>query len=121
MVVKYNTIALVAVKGNSERIPKKNIRPFGSTSLLELKLNQLIKSNCVDKIVVSSEDQDVLDIAASFENVLIHKRNSYYSSSEVPMSEVYSNTGNNVFHSYTYISFSLEHMAIYILYHYDMT
>lgn len=96
MVARYNTIALVAVKGNSDRITKKNIRPFGGTSLLELKLKQLIKSNCVDKIVVSSEDQDVLDIAASFENILIHKRNSYYSSSEVPMSEVYSHLASEM-------------------------
>ena len=90
MVVRYKTIALVAVKGNSDRIPKKNIRPFANTSLLELKLNQLIKSNSVDKIVVSSESLDAINIASSFDDVLVHKRDPSYSSSDVPMSKVYS-------------------------------
>ena len=96
MVAKYKTIALIAVKGNSERISKKNIRPFGDTSLLELKLKQLLKSNCVEKIVVSSESKDVLNIAESFEDVLIHRRDSFYSSSEVPMSEVYTHLASEM-------------------------
>lgn len=90
MAAKYNSIALVAVKGDSERIPKKNIKPFSNTSLLELKLKQLIKSNSVDKIIVSSESSDALDIARSFNEVDIHQRDPRYSSNHIPMSEVYS-------------------------------
>ena len=37
-------VALVPVKGNSERVNKKNIRKFGDTTLLELKLDQLVKT-----------------------------------------------------------------------------
>ena len=96
MAVKYNTIALIAVKGNSERIAKKNIRSFSDTSLLELKLKQLIKSNAVDKIVVSSESDDALEIARSFKEVDVHERDAYYSSSHVPMSEVYSYLASNM-------------------------
>ena len=81
--------ALIAVKGNSERINKKNIRPFHDTNLLELKLNQIKKVKNIDNIIVSSESDVCLDIAIS-NNVGVHLRDRKYSTSEVPMSEVYS-------------------------------
>ena len=96
MVDKFNTVALVAVKGESERIKKKNIRKFANTNLLELKIKQLIKSKSVDKIFVSSESDEVLDIASSFNNILLHKRDPIYSSNHVPMSEVYSYLANEI-------------------------
>lgn len=83
-----NITALVAVKGDSERVPKKNIRKFSNSSLLEIKLQQL-ESSCVFKeILVSSESDEVLAKVRPF-NVSVHKRDPYYSTSEVPMSEVY--------------------------------
>ena len=87
---KNKITAVVAVKGDSERVPKKNLRPFGDTSLLELKLNQLIELETIDKIIVSSESETALNIASNFKKVLTHKRDNYYSTSHVPMSEVYS-------------------------------
>ena len=90
MAAKSKTIALIAVKGNSDRIPKKNLRPFAHSSLLELKIEQLITANTVDEIVISSESKEALDIASSFNEVSIHKRDPLYSSSDVPMSSVYS-------------------------------
>lgn len=81
--------ALIAVKGNSERIHKKNIRPFHDTSLLELKLNQIKQVKNIDKIIVSSESKECLDIART-NGVAVHIRDPKYSTSSVPMSEVYS-------------------------------
>ena len=96
MVDKYNTVALIAVKGDSERIKKKNIRKFADTNLLELKIKQLIKSNAVDKIIVSSESNEVLEIAASFNEIYLHKRDPSYSSNNISMSKVYSYLANQI-------------------------
>ena len=82
-------IALIAVKGNSKRIHKKNIRPFHDTNLLQLKLNQIKQVNNIDKIIVSSESKECLDIAKA-NDVAVHVRDSKYSTSKIPMSEVYS-------------------------------
>ncbi|HRK33688.1 MAG TPA: hypothetical protein PLJ47_03750 [Candidatus Hydrogenedentes bacterium] len=81
-------VALVAVKGNSERVAKKNIRKFHNTNLLDLKLGHLKSVSNLDAIVVSSEDESVLDMARAA-GVECHKRDPYYSTSHVPMSEVY--------------------------------
>ena len=82
-------IGLIAVKGTSARIHKKNIRPFYDTNLLQLKLDQLKKVKNIDEIIVSSESEECLDIAKN-NDVTIHKRNPKFSTSNVPMSEVYS-------------------------------
>ena len=81
-------LAIIPVKGNSERVAKKNVRPFADTNLLELKLKQLQSVDGADKIVVSSEDPTVLDLAKKY-NVELHLRDPFYSTSHVPMSSVY--------------------------------
>lgn len=86
---KKEVIGLVPVKGSSERVPMKNLRKFGDTSLFELKLSQLSKSKGFEKIIVSSEEENILSIAKR-EGFLVHKRDPKYSTSDIPMSEVYS-------------------------------
>lgn len=92
---KIEVIGIVPVKANSERVKKKNLRKFGNTNLYELKLNQLKKTKNFKYIVVSSEDKQVLSIAKK-KGFKTHLRDSYYSTSTVPMSEVYSYIGASI-------------------------
>jgi len=82
-------VGLIPVKGNSERVTKKNLRQFHNTTLFELKLEQLKKTHNFKNIIVSSEDDEVLKTAEQY-GYGIHSRDPYYSTSDVPMSEVYS-------------------------------
>ena len=86
---KIEIVGIIPVKANSERVKKKNLRKFANTNLFELKLNQLKKTKNFKEFVVSSEDKKILNIAKK-KGFLIHYRDSYYSTSKVPMSEVYS-------------------------------
>ena len=94
-------VALVPVKGNSERVKKKNLRPFADTTLFDLKIQQLVKVGMFSDIIVSSECADVLNRARQY-GVNVHERDPYYSTSEVPMSEVYTHIASN---------FNFEHIA----------
>jgi CMP-N-acetylneuraminic acid synthetase len=82
-------VGLIPVKGNSERVPMKNLRKFGDTSLLELKLTQLSKAKGFDHIIVSSEDDQILSIAREY-GFGTHERDPKYSTNDIPMSDVYS-------------------------------
>lgn len=82
-------VGLIPVKGSSERVKAKNIRKFHDTSLYELKLKQLSETNGFDRIIVSSEDEQILETATA-NGFDIHKRDPKYSTSEIPMSDVYS-------------------------------
>jgi N-acylneuraminate cytidylyltransferase len=86
---KIKITGIIPVKGNSERVKRKNLRKFSNTSLYHLKLKQLKKTRNFEKFIVSSEDKKILKIAqdSGFE---VHERDPYYSTKNVPMSEVYS-------------------------------
>lgn len=65
------------------------MRSFGNSNLYEIKLKQLKKTIKFNKIIISSEDEDILEIAKK-EGFDIHLRDKYYSTSAVSMSKVYS-------------------------------
>ena len=92
---KIEVVGIIPVKANSERVKKKNLRKFGNTNLFELKLSQLKKTKNFKKFIVSSEDSQILNIAKK-NGLDIHKRDPYYSTSSVPMSEVYSYVGASI-------------------------
>ena len=87
--------ALVAVRSGSQRVVNKTIRPFAGSSLLEIKLNQLKRIPNIDGIVVNSNDDKMLEIASNMGCEVV-KRDEYYASNQVSMSEVYRNMAENV-------------------------
>lgn len=60
--MKGSITALVPCRAGSTRIKNKNIRPFADSSLLEIKLNQLLKLERVDRIILSTNDPLVQEI-----------------------------------------------------------
>lgn len=60
-----NTItAIVPARKETNRLPNKNTLPFGKSNLLLHKLEQLKQVPEIDHIVVSSEDKEILQMAA---------------------------------------------------------
>ena len=80
--VKNKVIAMVPVRAGSTRVPNKNIRPFGDTSLLQLKLRLLKKVDGITDIVVSTDCEISADIARKHD-VKVQWRNKYYAGSKV--------------------------------------
>ena len=77
-----NVIAMVPVRAGSTRVPNKNTRPFGGTSLLQLKLKLLKKISGIKQTVVSTDCEESADIALK-EGAKVQWRNEYYAGSEV--------------------------------------
>jgi CMP-N,N'-diacetyllegionaminic acid synthase len=86
--------ALIAVRSGSQRVKNKNIRPFAGSTLLEIKIKQLLRIKNIDGIVVNSNDDNMLEIAKSLGGETV-KRKEYYCTNEVSMSEVYKNMAEN--------------------------
>ena len=95
MLNKKNIVALVPLNGNSVRVKKKNLTKFADSNLFKIKLNHLKKTNCFKKIIISSEDKMILEYAKK-NGFDTHLRNKYYSTSKVPMSEVYRNIASEI-------------------------
>lgn len=55
--------AVIAVRAGSKRIKNKNIQSFGSSNLLIHKIRQLKRVSKIDKIVVTSDSNEMLKMA----------------------------------------------------------
>lgn len=56
-------LAVVPARGGSKRIPRKNIRPFLGVPLLARCIGILQQSAVFDRIVVSTDDAEIADVA----------------------------------------------------------
>ncbi|MGM3216168.1 acylneuraminate cytidylyltransferase family protein [Pseudomonas sp. PhalM4] len=69
----------------SERVPRKNIKKFSNFEfgLIEVKLKQLKHCELIDEIVLSTNDEEIIEFASSFDcdKLKIHKRENSLSSS----------------------------------------
>lgn len=57
--------AVIPVRAGSRRLPNKNILPFGNSNLLVHKIRQLNQVKSIDTIVVSSDSDEMLNMALS--------------------------------------------------------
>ena len=63
MSYKETISAVIPVRAGSRRLPNKNILPFGDTNLLIHKIRQLKEVENLNTIVVSSDSQEMLQMA----------------------------------------------------------
>ncbi|WP_271008562.1 pseudaminic acid cytidylyltransferase [Paucibacter sp. B51] len=56
-------IAIVPARGGSKRIPRKNVRLFCGKPMIAWTLDALSTSGCFDRILVSTDDDEVAEIA----------------------------------------------------------
>mgnify|MGYP001193959531 CR=1 FL=1 len=59
-------IALIPARGGSKGIPRKNIKLFNEKPLIYWTIKTALESNFLDRVIVSTEDEEIADIARSF-------------------------------------------------------
>ena len=63
---KYNNVAVITARGGSKRIPRKNIKDFMGKPMIAHAIETAKKSGLFSEIMVSTEDQEIADIARKF-------------------------------------------------------
>lgn len=59
-------IAIIPARGGSKRIPRKNIRSFHGKPMIAWSVEAALNSGCFDQVWVSTDDQEIADIAITF-------------------------------------------------------
>jgi CMP-N-acetylneuraminic acid synthetase len=57
---------LIPARGGSKGIPKKNIKPLFGKSLIAWTIEQAKKSKYIDRIIVSTEDEEIAEISRKY-------------------------------------------------------
>tara|TARA_Y100001968_G_scaffold307221_2_gene324836 strand:+ start:21936 stop:22643 length:708 start_codon:yes stop_codon:yes gene_type:complete len=65
--MSIDSIAIILARGNSKRLPKKNILEFNSQPMISWTIQAAIKSNKFNKVIVSTDSKEIADIARSFD------------------------------------------------------
>jgi CMP-N-acetylneuraminic acid synthetase len=90
--VSNSVTAFLPCRQGSERVPRKNIRPFGryKLGLLEVKLLQLLSCSAIQSIVLSTNDNDIIRYAESLgePRLIIHRRSEKLARSETSTDEL---------------------------------
>ncbi len=58
-------LAVIPARGGSKRIPRKNIKLFGGKPMIAWSIEAAIASECFDRIMVSTDDDEIAAIAKS--------------------------------------------------------
>lgn len=56
-------LALIPARGGSKGIPRKNIRPFNGKPLIQWTIEAALAAPSIDRVVVSTEDQEIAELA----------------------------------------------------------
>lgn len=59
-------LAIIPARGGSKRIHRKNIKPFGGKPMIAWSICAAIKSQCFDRIMVSTDDEEIAAIAKEY-------------------------------------------------------
>ena len=58
-------LALIPARGGSKRIPRKNVKPFAGKPMIAWSIDAAVNSNCFDRIIVTTDDDEIASIARS--------------------------------------------------------
>lgn len=75
--MKIKVTALVPMKGNSERVPNKNIRLLNGKPVCHWILESLSKSKYVDEVIINTDSPKIKEIVSGFDFVKVIDRPDY--------------------------------------------
>ena len=64
--MQEKTIAIIPARGGSKRIPRKNIKLFFGKPMIAYSIEAAINAKLFDEIIVSTDDDEIADIAQKF-------------------------------------------------------
>ena len=85
-------IAIIPARGGSKRIPKKNIKNFCGYPILKIVIENAKSTNCFDKIIVSTDDEEIKKISLNAGAEVPFIRDKKLSTDLTPTVDVISDT-----------------------------
>ena len=74
MLNDLKNLALIPARGGSKRLPGKNIRVLGGRPLVSHTIEAAINCKCFDKIVLSTDSKEIVEVGTRYNEVVIDRR-----------------------------------------------
>lgn len=88
--------AVIPIRKGSQRVKDKNLRPFANTTLLDIKIQTLLRVPELDSIVVNTNSEAAIELVETEyagTKVTYHRREEYFASSQCSGSEFFKHLG----------------------------
>jgi len=95
-------LAIIPARGGSKRLPNKNILELAGKPLIAYTIEAAKKSKYIDDIIVSSDSDNILNIAKDY-NIKTIKRPDYLASNTAKTIDVIKHVIENIIGEYDYI------------------
>lgn len=69
-------LGIIPARGGSKGVPRKNIKPLAGKPLIQYTIEAALASNMLNTIVVSSDDEEILEFSKKFSGIHLHKRDA---------------------------------------------
>ena len=77
-------VAFVPARSGSERVPQKNVRPLAGHPLLAYAIETALQSECFERVVVSTDSEEIAEVARWYGADVPFLRPSEYATSTSP-------------------------------------
>lgn len=64
--MQKTSVAIIPARGGSKRIPRKNIKDFHGKPLIAYSIQTALATNLFDKVIVTTDDEEIAQIARSY-------------------------------------------------------
>ena len=81
-------IAIIPARGGSKRIQKKNIKLFRGKPIISYSILTAISSGLFERVIVSSDDDKIIDVSKKYGAEVLSKRSSELSDDFTPINSV---------------------------------
>lgn len=78
-----HVVAIIPARGGSKGIPRKNIHPFCGKPLIYWTIKSALESNLITRVIVSTDDPEIADIASEFGAEIPYLRSTALSQDDV--------------------------------------
>ena len=78
-----NSIAIIPCKTDSKRVKYKNLQEINGSSLLEISIKYALSSLLIEKVFVSTESKEVIEIASKYDVEIIQRKQNLLGDAEV--------------------------------------
>ena len=59
-------VCVIPARGGSKRIPRKNIKEFNGKPIIAYSIEAALKSNCFSQVIVSTDDDEIIEVARKY-------------------------------------------------------
>lgn len=60
------SVCIIPARGGSKRIPRKNLKTFCGKPIIEYAISNALKSDIFDRVIVSTDDEEIAAVSKSF-------------------------------------------------------